>query len=83
MAPSVAAHPIRVLHEAGVRVTINSDDPLPFATSVTEELVHLHRDLGFSLSDLSRCMVTAAAHSFQPEPARATLIRILQDVWPV
>jgi hypothetical protein len=50
---------------------------------VRAPLVHLHRDLGFSLSDLSRCMVTAAAHSFQPEPARATLIRILQDVWPV
>jgi adenosine deaminase len=83
MAPSVATHPIRVLHEAGVRVTINSDDPLPFATTVTEELVHLHRDLGFSLSDLSRLMVTAAAHSFQPEPARATLIRTLQDAWPV
>jgi adenosine deaminase len=83
LAPSVAAHPIRVLHEAGVRVTVNSDDPLPFATTLTEELVHLHRDLGFSLSDLSRLMVTAAAHSFQPEPARATLIRTLQDAWPV
>jgi hypothetical protein len=37
MALSVAAHPIRVLHEAGVRVTVNADDPLPFATTVTEE----------------------------------------------
>jgi aminodeoxyfutalosine deaminase len=83
IAPSVAAHPIRVLHEAGVQVTVNSDDPLPCATTVTEELVHLHRDLGFSLSDLSRFMVTAAAHSFQPEPVRCTLVRTLQGAWPV
>ena len=83
MVPSVAAHPIRVLHEAGVRITVNSDDPLPFATTLTEELVHLHRDLGFSLSDLGRLMVTAAAHSFQPEPVRSILVRILQDAWPV
>jgi adenosine deaminase len=82
IAPSVAAHPIRTLHEAGVRVTVSSDDPLPFATTVTEELVHLHRELGFSLRDLGRFMVTAAAHSFQPAPARATLVRTLQDAWP-
>ena len=82
LAPSVAAHPIRALHAAGVRVTVSSDDPLPFATTVTEELFHLHRDLGFSLPDLGRFMVTAAAHSFQPAPARATLVRILQDAWP-
>jgi adenosine deaminase len=37
MVPSVAAHPIRMLPEAGVRFTVNADDPLPFATTVTEE----------------------------------------------
>ena len=83
LAPSVAAHPIRALHEAGVRVTVSSDDPLLFATTVTEELVHLHRDFGFSLADLGRFMITAAAHSFQPEPTRSMLVRTLQDAWPV
>jgi adenosine deaminase len=82
LAPSVAAHPIRALREAGVRVTVSSDDPLPLATTVTEELAHLHRDLGFSLRDLGRFMVTAAAHSFQPAPVRTTLVRTLQDAWP-
>ena len=37
MAPSVAAQPIRMLHEAGVRVTVNADDPPPLVTTVTEE----------------------------------------------
>ena len=83
MVPSVATHPIRMLHEASVRVTVHSDDPLPFATTMTEELVHLHRDLSFSLSDLGRLMVTAATPSFQPEPVRSTLVRILQDAWLV
>ena len=82
LAPSVAAHPIRALHEAGVRVTVSSDDPLLMATTVTEELGHLHRDLGFSLRDLGRFMVTAAAQSFQPAAVRATLVRTLQDTWP-
>jgi aminodeoxyfutalosine deaminase len=82
LVPAVAAHPIRALHEAGVRVTVSSDDPLLLATTVTEELAHLHRDLGFSLRDLGQFMVTAAAHSFQPAPVRATLVRTLQDAWP-
>src|SRR5262245_61383795 len=82
LAPSVTAHPIRALHEAGVRVTVSSDDPLPLATTVSEELALLHRDLGFSLRDLGRFMVTAAAQSFQPAPMRATLVRALQDAWP-
>jgi adenosine deaminase len=82
LAPSVAAHPIRALHEAGVRVTISSDDPLLLATTVTDELAYLHRDLDFSLPDLGRFMVTAAAHSFQPVSVRATLVRTLQDAWP-
>jgi adenosine deaminase len=70
------------LHEAGVPLTISSDDPLPFVTSVTEELVRLHQELGFSLRDLGRFMVTAAAQSFQPASTRATLVRILQNAWP-
>jgi adenosine deaminase len=82
LASSVAAHPLRALHEAGVRVTVSSDDPLLFATTVTEELAHLHRDLGFSLRDLGQFMVTAAAHSFQPASVRATLIRTIQEAWP-
>jgi len=82
LVPAVAAHPIRALHEAGVRVTVSSDDPLLLATTVTEELAHLHRDLGFSLRDLGQFMVTAAAHSFQPAPVRAILVRTLQDAWP-
>src|SRR5262245_47699193 len=82
LAPSVAAHPIRALHKAGVRVTVSSDDPLPLATTVTEELAHLHRDLGFSLHELGQCMITAAAYSFQPAPVRATLVRTLQEAWP-
>jgi adenosine deaminase len=40
---SLARHPIRRLFDAGVRVTINSDDVLVFGSSVSEEFVALHR----------------------------------------
>jgi adenosine deaminase len=35
--PSLAAHPLRLLHEAGVPVTVNSDDPTMFGTTLREE----------------------------------------------
>jgi adenosine deaminase len=36
---SLAAHPIRALFDAGVRVTINTDDPLIFGTTLSEEFL--------------------------------------------
>jgi adenosine deaminase len=38
---SVADHPIRRLYDAGVRVTVNTDDPLIFGTSLSEEFLAL------------------------------------------
>jgi adenosine deaminase len=36
------AHPIRKLHEAGVRVTVNTDDALVFGHGVSEEFLAIH-----------------------------------------
>jgi adenosine deaminase len=40
LVPSLAAHPLPALHAAGVAVTINSDDPPFFSTTLTDELRH-------------------------------------------
>jgi adenosine deaminase len=40
---SVRDHPIRTLVDAGVPVTINSDDQLMFGSSVTDEYIALHK----------------------------------------
>lgn len=39
----LADHPIRKLHDAGVRVTINTDDVLIFGSSLSEEFLALYR----------------------------------------
>lgn len=44
--PDFAAHPLRRLHEAGVRVTLNADDPPFFATSIAREYDIAARDFG-------------------------------------
>ena len=40
---SVAAHPIRKLYDAGIKVTVNTDDALMFGPSVSKEFLGLYR----------------------------------------
>lgn len=45
-------HPIRALYDAGVRVTINSDDALVFGVGVSEEYLALHDAGVFTAAEL-------------------------------
>lgn len=51
--PTMADHPIRKLFDAGVRCTINSDDPFMFGNTLSEEYYALSADLGFSKAELA------------------------------
>jgi len=48
----LASHPIRVLYDAGVRVTVNTDDVLIFGQSLSEEFLNLHRAGVFDAAEL-------------------------------
>jgi adenosine deaminase len=54
---SLAAHPIRTLYDAGVKVTVNSDDALVFGKGVSEELLGLLQARLFTAAELDeiRC----------------------------
>jgi adenosine deaminase len=47
-----ATHPIQRLLDAGVPVTLSTDDPAFFATDLTREYELAHRDVGLSLETL-------------------------------
>ncbi len=51
---SIANHPIRTLYDAGVIVTVNTDDILVFGTSVSEEYIRLHKAGVFSTAELNQ-----------------------------
>lgn len=52
--PTMSQHPVRQLFDAGVTVTINSDDPFFFGNSLKEEYFALYQELGFTLGELAR-----------------------------
>lgn len=52
--PTMAAHPLQKLTEAGIRCTISTDDPLCFANTVNEEYLAISHGLGLTRRDLVR-----------------------------
>ena len=64
--PSIRAHPLRKLMEAGVMVSINSDDPHLFGIDLCHEYDVVHNDLGLTPEDFNQINDHAAACSFLP-----------------
>jgi adenosine deaminase len=80
---SMRAHPIRRLFDAGVTVTINSDDPFFFGNTLTEEYCALHQDLGFTRAQLVQIAANGFRVALLPEHVRrahlAALARIAAE----
>ena len=72
--PSLSEHPLPVLVEAGVTVTINSDDPPMFATTLNDEYVVAADLLDLDLPGIADLARTAARVSFLPEHDKAALV---------
>jgi adenosine deaminase len=45
-------HPIRTLFDAGVKVTVNTDDAIVFGAGVSEDFLRLYRAGVFTASEL-------------------------------
>jgi adenosine deaminase len=58
---SLANHPIRKLFDAGVKVTVSTDDPISFGNTLTDEYVALAERGGFDRKEL----VQLARNGFQ------------------
>ncbi len=50
----LASHPIRQLFDAGVKVTVSTDDPISFGNTLTDDYVALAEPGGFSRGELVR-----------------------------
>lgn len=73
VARSYAEHPFRTLHEAGVPVTVNSDDPPMFNTTLTNEYLVLAEHFDFTLDELQTLSLRALEAAFLPDADRVAL----------
>ncbi|MFW9978612.1 MAG: adenosine deaminase [Candidatus Thorarchaeota archaeon] len=61
---SMENHPIRAFFDAGISISVNSDDPSFFNTDMNNEFLQLSSVLGFSLDDLFRISLDTIDTSF-------------------
>jgi len=71
---SIERHPIRQLVEAGVPITLSSDDPTFFGADILDEYHLLREVLGFSDSELVQIARTGFESAFVSEDERARLL---------
>ncbi len=64
---SLGEHPIRRLYDAGVPITVNSDDPPMFGTTLLDEQLLLANQFGFTIDDLETINIQGIRSAFLPE----------------
>jgi adenosine deaminase len=72
--PSYEAHPLRKLHEAGVKLTLGSDDPPYFGCSIGGEYAVARERFGFEEGELRSITRTAVRASFADDAAKGALL---------
>lgn len=75
--PSVSAHPVRTFVDAGVPVTVNTDDPKMFGTSLEDEYEALATELRFSRAELEALNASAVVAAWCDQDERAGLDRLI------
>lgn len=78
--PSLEAHPVAAFWRAGVNMTISSDDPPFFRTTLTDELRHVVRLAGLSRHDLGELQRRAARAAFTTAGTKAEILAKI-DAW--
>jgi aminodeoxyfutalosine deaminase len=78
VAADLAEHPLPRLLAEGLYVTINSDDPPMFNTTLTDEYLRVAETFRFGASDLEQLVLNAVRASLLPEISRAELERTFQ-----
>jgi aminodeoxyfutalosine deaminase len=73
-------HPLPRFIKAGLVVTLNSDDPAMFGTSLTEEFVRSARAFSLSREQIVGLCENAFRSSFLPEHDKSELLREFQQV---
>ncbi len=68
---SFVRHPLRQYFNAGLLVTLNSDDPAFFGSDLANEYLLAHTQQGFSAGELRQLAINSIKASFLPDPDKS------------
>jgi adenosine deaminase len=71
---SLDTHPLRQYFDAGLQVSLNTDNRLMSGTDLVTEYALAAKHLGFTLAELARVARTSLANAFLPDTQKAALL---------
>ena len=71
----LASHPLKLYHDLGVRVTINTDNRLMTDTTVSKELWLCHTQMGMGLSEINHMVLNGFKAAFLPFHQKQAWVR--------
>jgi len=72
-------HPVRAFWDAGLMLTVNTDDPGMFHNSMADELAVLHDVFGFSPDAIKTFILNGIEASWQTTDRKAAMVQAFQD----
>jgi adenosine deaminase len=72
---SLERHPLRLYHDLGVRVTVNTDNRLITDTTVSKELWLCHTKMGLDAKGIARLILNGFKSAFLPFHIKQTYLR--------
>ncbi|MEU0884392.1 adenosine deaminase [Lentzea sp. NPDC005914] len=78
--PSIAEHPVRQMLDAGIVVTLNTDDPPFFGATLEGEYLAVASALDLSHAEVARLAENAVLASFLPNVRKASLLEEIASV---
>ena len=75
--PTLNAHPLPRMLDAGLKVTLNTDDPSISNINLSQEYQLAHKELGLSMDVLHELILAGGEAAFLPGKERQALIRAL------
>ena len=71
---TMAEHPIRLFYDLGLRVTVNTDNRMVTNTTMSEEYLHLHEALGFTLEEIKDLIIMGFKSAFLPYAIKRSML---------
>lgn len=75
---NLAAHPIEKLRARGVKVTVSTDDPPFFHTTMSKEYEDLHKVFGWNEDDFKELNIVAANAAFCDDVTRERILKRIE-----
>jgi aminodeoxyfutalosine deaminase len=78
--PSLAEHPVRRYFDAGLLITLNSDDPAFFGSDVANEYLLAHTVHGFTRDELRQVASNSIRTSFLPDEKKSLWLSRIEAI---